>query len=219
MISFIQNKKQQLLDFYKNDLFFHKKRLVLNYVLALSIMFVVFLVAFVLRQQAINATFETGFGGWKIIANPGISFGSLQGYTGLVYFLQIVPVVFSLITLIHCRYWLITIGLSLIVAAGMSNLIDRALVDYLGVHIQNAIPNPDGSGFIAEHAVIDYWSFNNSNTVFNFPDVFIIVGVIWTILFSLVMEWIKNNKFRREQEENEQEGETQPTSVNSDAQN
>ncbi|MDQ0513673.1 lipoprotein signal peptidase [Mycoplasmoides fastidiosum] len=198
---FWQETWVQIKEYLHNIYVVNRKKLLLNYALSLIIMTVIFLAAFLLRQNAINATFQPSLNGWIILANRGISFGLLTG-SAWVYVLQILPVILTGLALLRNINFFATVGLSLIFSAGLSNVIDRGLPDVFGQFVQGSTAAENGM-YIARDAVVDYWQMSASGAVFNFPDVFIIVGIILFFLYSFYNGYIEAKVKMKEEQERE----------------
>jgi lipoprotein signal peptidase len=108
-----------------------------------------------------------------VVYNTGIAFSMLDGHSSLVYCLQSIVCGVVLIAILFLREWYYIILLSLAFVGGIFNMVDRA-TQFLN-HQPNAVAN----------SVIDY--LNTGTTTSNFPDVFILTGVIgFTALFVII---------------------------------
>lgn len=131
----------------------------------------------------------------KIIGNTGISFSFLSNVsTAVVYVVQILPSLFMLIFAIFLNEKYLYIGLLVMFFGGLANIIDRALPLDLIV---------EGGKQFPSHAVVDYIPW--FNTKCNLPDIFITLGVIYTII-SLVFYII--NTFKKSKLEDAKKQET-----------
>lgn len=189
---FLREKWLKTKDFYFNNIFNDVKKLLINYLIALVVIFIVMTVSFVLRTKAIdwvnNNNNNNGHQIYQVVLNSGISFGILGNNTGLVYFLQIIPVLVSFILVIHSRQWLLTIGISLVFASGFANLLDRMITEEFTQSISNT-NNIDGK-YYGINTVVDYWKLGG--TIINFPDIFIFVGIGWVVVCSLFNNYNEN---------------------------
>lgn len=132
-----------------------------------------------------------------ITGNTGIAFSNLNNSSvSFIFFIQIFPVIVLSIILIFTKSIVIDIGLSMAIAGGLSNIIDRSIYDnykYLSSLIES------------KYAVVDYlnFSFIPNSAVFNLPDVFVIIGII-TIAIYIIFYYIKlfNIERKNKKEEN-----------------
>lgn len=173
---FFQQTISPIKDYY-HHFFNDKPTVLLNYIIDLLILSPIITTSFVLRTQAINFANSNSGGGYyyyQVHLNSGISFGWFGDKPWLVYFFQIVTVLISFLFMLHCRQWILSIGVSTIFAGGLANLIDRIIFD--------PITNQDGN-----HTVVDYWRFFFIfwQTFINLPDIFITLGIGWIIIYSL----------------------------------
>lgn len=183
---FLQVTKTQLEKIYLN-----KKHLLFKLIIIFSACFIVCLTSFLIRSSMLNATESSwdlipGFLSIKIVENPGISFGNLSDKNpSLVYFVQSIPIIIGGVILVFSYNYLYDIGLSILFFGGLCNVIDRATPD-IYTHLTH----------LNQHnAVVDYFQFSFilDSAVFNFPDTFIICGVI-VICLQIIISWIKDIK-------------------------
>ncbi|MDR1991498.1 MAG: signal peptidase II [Mycoplasmataceae bacterium] len=130
--------------------------------------------------------FMVRHGTWEAstpVYNTGIAFSMLENKPTIVYVLQSLICLIVLIAILFTTKWYYSILLSLAFVGGMFNIVDRATQILNGQF--EAIPN----------SVIDY--LKTGSTTSNFPDVFILTGIIgfcFVYLMIYVVELIRSNK-------------------------
>ena len=173
----ISNVKKQLTNIYCSKYIIYKA--IIFFVISIIVLAISFGIReFILNIQNEEYDFMKNFLSIKVIGNTGIAFSALSSNTGLVYFVQIIPIIISFAVFIFSNSIYIDIGLSMIIFGGLANVIDRGVVDnYSNINIENTV-----------NAVVDYlyFPFIKNSAIFNIPDIFIIIGVIWIIIFILV---------------------------------
>lgn len=191
---FIQITKNQL-----SKIYLDKKHLIIKLIIIAVVCFIVCLASFLMRDSILNANRESwdlipGFLAIKITENPGISFGNLGDKSpSLVFFVQSIPIVIGGVALIFSWNYLYDIGLSMLFFGGLCNVIDRSLPDvYTNL-----------TDLSQSNAVVDYFQFSfiKNSAIFNFPDTFIICGVI-LICLQIIISWIKDFSKTSKSEEN-----------------
>ncbi|BAC43924.1 lipoprotein signal peptidase [Malacoplasma penetrans] len=186
--------KKQLIKIYLN-----KKHLIWKISIILICAFIVLLTSFLTRNSILNATQSyweliPGFLVINITGNTGVSFGTLgDSNPSLVYFVQSIPIVLGFFVLLFSSNYLLDIGVSLVFFGGLSNIIDRSIVDnykYL-------------SGISTNNAVVDYFQFPfiKNSAIFNFPDTFVIIGMIF-VGIQIIISFVKDYKKEKDSEEN-----------------
>ncbi len=176
---------------------YRSKYIIWKAIIFLVVSLIVFTISFVLRNIMLNSTTQSyqlmpGFLDIYIIGNTGIAFSGLSDVSsGVVYFVQSLPIIISIAFLLFTKSISIDIGLSLVLTGGLSNIIDRSLFDNY-THLQ----------INGENAVVDYlqFSFIKGSAIFNFPDVTVIVGVIVigiTLLVQFFKEWINDSEDKK----------------------
>lgn len=155
---------------------------------------IVLTISFVCRQLAIDSNKQSyvlinNFLNINIIGNTGISFSLFNNNSAsLIYFIQSIPIILAFIFLIFSKYLLNDFFIGLVFFGGLSNIIDRSIIDnYLYI-----------TNIYKIDAVVDYlqFSFIPNSAIFNFPDVFIVIGIISFILSILIylIKGIRNDK-------------------------
>ncbi|WP_391591808.1 Signal peptidase II [[Mycoplasma] cavipharyngis] len=182
-------QKNNIRNYYFDLFVVQRKKLLINYAITSLVMIIIFGISFGLRQHYLNLTFAANFNQatTKIAANTGISFGLLSNNAAAVYVLQIIPVILTGIILIHNTKYYNAIAVTLVFASGMSNFIDRLVPDYFGTNLDKT-QLVDNNLYLAVNAVVDYWTIDN-NSIFNFPDVFILIGIGLVVLGSFYFSW------------------------------
>lgn len=207
--SFKENIKYHFFDL-KNKIISQIKKVYLSkkayYKLAIFLFSAIIILcsSFLIRNSILNAKNDSwilipNFLEVKIIGNTGIAFSGLASHSAsLIYFLQIFPIIFSLIALIFSNSILLDIGLSFLFFGGSSNLIDRMIFDdFKTINVSNTV-----------NSVVDYLKFSENfiknSAIFNLPDIYIIIGMIFLVI-SILISWIKdfkNDKSKNKNEEN-----------------
>lgn len=134
-----------------------------------------------------KAVFGDGFIRINIILNDGIAFSMLWGNFGAIVALQTFSVLILIGIIIFSTKWFYTLLLGMTITGSLFNLIDR--------FFPKQIPGED----LKSHAVLDYLQFNTKHyesAIFNFPDVFILIGIIGCALILIIRCFIvdKDNK-------------------------
>ncbi|MDR1235342.1 MAG: signal peptidase II [Mycoplasmataceae bacterium] len=132
--------------------------------------FAIALVVVLVPSLTCNLMIRNGDWQWphNIAYNDGIAFSALVGKTALIYFLQAFICFIVLLATLFTDKWYHSLLLSLALVGGLFNLIDRATQ-----------PSPH------LNTVIDY--LPTGNTTSNFPDVFILTGVIgFSVLYVII---------------------------------
>lgn len=182
-----------------SKIYLDKKHLFFKLLIIFISAFVVLLTSFLTRESILNATTSEwdlipGFLSINITGNTGVSFGTLSDSNpSLVYFVQSIPIVLGGIILIFSSNYLLDVGLSIVFFGGLSNIVDRSIVDnykYL-------------NDIFTKDAVVDYFQFSfiKNSAIFNFPDTFVICGMI-LVGIQIVISWVKDYKKEKESEEN-----------------
>ncbi|MEG0879317.1 MAG: signal peptidase II [Malacoplasma sp.] len=144
--------------------------------------------SFVSRQLALeshtnNTQLIPGFITINIIGNTGISFSFLKdAHISLILFIQFIPVIIAFCVILLSRNIVIDISFSFMFFGGLSNIIDRCIVDdykYINI-LENT------------NAVVDYlqFSFIKNSAIFNVPDIFIVLSSIIVITYLVVSSLI-----------------------------
>ena len=111
--------------------------------------------------------------------NTGIAFSGFSQISPVfVYFIQSIPIVIGFFVFIFSKSINLDVALCLLMFGGLSNVIDRALVDnYASNNYLNTLETVN--------AVVDYFEFDKTFiknfAVFNFPDIYISVGVLYLV--------------------------------------
>lgn len=162
--------------------------------------------SFVSRQLAIDSHSQyfnlmPGFVNIRIVGNTGISFSILKGANiSLILFIQSLPIVLSLLVISFSKDKLIDITLSFVFFGGLSNIIDRSVIDNYKFL----------SGLDNLNAVVDYlqFSFIENSPIFNVPDIFIILSTLILVvylLFSSFNIFAKKDKLNKKNDLNDDE--------------
>ncbi|MGL4768641.1 MAG: signal peptidase II [Mycoplasmoidaceae bacterium] len=128
---------------------------------------------FVLKKGKLNFDIIHNFIDGKVAFNSGIAFSIFGDHPGAVIALEIITISLVFILFLLNRFVVFDFGISLIFTSGLSNIIDRQLVDFF-------------QGQIYYHKVVDYIQFHfiANSAIFNWQDMFVIIGII---LLSLII--------------------------------
>lgn len=195
------NKQNKLNGYYQKFLT-HLKSIYLTKIIYVKlsifflIAFVVLTTCFALRDALLDYAKTNGVDNTKWILipnfleieltfNPGIAFSGLSNNSStLVYFVQSIPLIIGLTIFLFSKSYLIDIPICFLIFGGLSNVVDRSIVD--------ATLNSNFS-----HTVVDYFRFSDAFfknfAIFNLCDVYIILGVIWLVILLLI-SFIKDIK-------------------------
>ena len=178
------NNKQKLFKF--NQFLtqnFNKKNNLLRLIFFAIASAIVILCSWPMHAFAMNAQnphYGNGLIQIDIALNDGISFSILSGNTIAIYCLQGTIILIILGCLLFCVKWYYILTLGLAEAGALFNFFDRM------------IPKDPISLSYAKSCVLDYFHFSFGRTSFNFPDVFILIGIITASLISVVTITINN---------------------------
>ncbi|WEK83196.1 MAG: signal peptidase II [Mycoplasma sp.] len=132
---------------------------------------------------------ENGFIVILITTNSGIAFSGLANQSGLIYFLQTFMILFLLVILVFSKKWFYQILIGLASTGALFNLIDRAIpkvIVSLGEQVYTNV-------------VLDYFSFFGKSAIFNFPDVWILTGIIGLVVINIIFTSIETIKERKKE--------------------
>ncbi|QHG89808.1 signal peptidase II [Malacoplasma iowae] len=187
---------KQLISIYKTKIWIRKLAIFLG------ISFLVFLSSFLIRDAILQKTsaygsFIPGFIDIKVVGNNGVAFSAFENASvSFVYFIQILPIIISMFFLVFTKSAWFDVGFSMIITGGMSNVIDRSIVD---VYTHNIVPTEQ-----TINAVVDYFSFSfiSGSAIFNMPDVYVLAGVIIVLIKLIVQTIIDYLHYDKENSEN-----------------
>ncbi len=127
----------------------------------------------------------------NIQLNDGISFGMFSGSVALIYFLQIFIVLILLGIYIFIKKKYYQVFVSFAICGGIYNLLDRMVPKELASLV----------GYKYYNSVLDYFSFYGKTAIFNFSDVFVLVGIIGfcvLLVIMLIVDVVKDSKKEKE---------------------
>ncbi|MDR0674964.1 MAG: signal peptidase II [Mycoplasmataceae bacterium] len=153
--------------------------------------FVIALIIVLVPSLTCNLLIRDGQWTKGVVYNDGIAFSALRGKTTLVYVIQSLICFVILIAIIFTNKWYYFTLLSLAFLGGLFNIVDRA-TQYL---------SPTSIAFWGPNTVIDY--LNTGNTTSNFPDVFILIGVIGFTVLYLIMSIFNITREKKKSEKTE----------------
>lgn len=177
---------------YKSKYLF--KKMIIFFVIGI----IVLVSSFVSRQLAIDShnqyfNLMPGFINVNIVGNTGISFSILKGaHISLVLFVQLLPIIFSMLIIFFSKNIIIDLTLSFVFFGGLSNVIDRCIIDnYKFLFGINNI-----------NAVVDYlqFSFIHNSPIFNVPDIFIMMPTLVLVIYLFFSSF---NIFRKRKVESD----------------
>lgn len=144
--------------------------------------FLVALVIVLVPSLTCNLMIRNNTWPWSgVVYNDGITFNWLENRTVLVYTIQSLICVIIFFGIIFTDKWYYSLLLSMAFVGGLFNIIDRAT---------QSPPNPN--------TVIDYLDTSFIfNTISNFPDVFILTGIISFTVLYVTMSVITITKEKR----------------------
>ncbi len=134
----------------------------------------------VFAMNAASSHYGNGLIQIDIALNDGISFSILSGNPVAIYCLQATIILIILGCLLLCVKWYYILTLGLAETGALFNFFDRM------------VPKTPISLSYAKSCVLDYFHFSFGRTSFNFPDVFILIGIITATLISVVVTIINN---------------------------
>lgn len=126
-----------------------------------------------------------------IALNDGVSFSILSGNVAAIYSLQSLMILIISCFLLFCKKWYYVLTLGTAETGAAFNFIDRIVPKSpVSLHL------PDAS----HNCVLDYFHFSFGKTSFNFPDIFILIGLITSVLvviISTIIEIVNESKKKR----------------------
>ena len=117
-----------------------------------------------------------------IALNDGVSFSILSGNVAAIYSLQSLMILIISCFLLFCKKWYYVLTLGTAETGAAFNFIDRIVPKSpVSLHL------PDAS----HNCVLDYFHFSFGKTSFNFPDIFILIGLITSVLVVIILTIIE----------------------------
>ena len=173
---------------------FNKKNTITRLIFFAIAAAVVIICSWPMHAWAMNAE-KTHYGDGliqiDIALNDGVSFSILSGNVAAIYSLQSLMILIILCFLLFCKKWYYVLTLGTSETGAVFNFIDRT-VPKCPVSLQ--------PGSIKTNCVLDYLHFSFGKTSFNFPDVFILIGLIASVLIVIILtiiEVVKESKQKR----------------------
>lgn len=132
---------------------------------------------FVLQSNELEKDLIGNFLGFKISFNSGVSFSSFSNNVTLTYFLQSLFILITFICIFIIKDKTLIIFMCLVFSGGVSNLIDRAVVDELSLNSS-----------IHYNTVVDYlyFPFIKNSAIFNFQDIIIVLSWIGFVIRLII---------------------------------
>ena len=117
-----------------------------------------------------------------IALNDGVSFSILSGNVAAIYSLQSLMILIISCFLLFCKKWYYVLTLGTAETGAAFNFIDRIVPKSpVSLHL------PD----VSHNCVLDYFHFSFGKTSFNFPDIFILIGLITSVLVVIILTIIE----------------------------
>ncbi len=181
---------KKIKNFILNQILFKTIALALSIFLVVGISFLIRY--FVLKSEIEEKELLGNFLGFNRDFNRGVSFNNFSNNLVLTYFLQSFFLFVILICLLLAKDKSIIISLCLIFSGGLSNLIDRFVVD-------EVVSN----GFVYHDTVIDYlqFSFIKNSAIFNFQDIVIVTSWM-AFIIRLIIIIFRTKILEKKNEEN-----------------
>ena len=117
-----------------------------------------------------------------IALNDGVSFSILSGNVAAIYSLQSLMILIISCFLLFCKKWYYVLTLGTAETGAAFNFIDRI------------VPKSPVSMYLPDashNCVLDYFHFSFGKTSFNFPDIFILIGLITSVLVVIILTIIE----------------------------
>lgn len=191
----MQNSLDKINKFLKANF---TKKLNLQRALMIAIAaFVVIVCSWPMHSWAMNSIVARhnigGFIEINIILNGGVSFSFFDGHSGFIYAIQTLMVLLLTSVVLFTKKWFLNLSSGIATIGGLFNLIDRMCPKNLAC-----------SPGVVNDSVLDYFQFFGKSAIFNFPDVFIIVGVIGFCIGIICVTFTENeNKNKKKVKEND----------------
>lgn len=149
----------------------------------------------ILDSKETNGVIIPNFLELNVVLNSGIAFGWLQNSNiYLVYFVQIIPLLIAFGFWISIKSYYSDIALSFLIFGGLSNVVDRIIIDNFSVLTAYNINNTN--------TVVDYLRFYNNSAIFNLADVFVLLGISLLIIKNITVSILSSFKnFKNKQDE------------------
>ena len=186
------DKKSKIKRFFINN--FNKKNTITRlifFAIAVAIVVICSWPMHAWAMKAENTHYGSGFIQIDIALNNGVSFSMLSGNVAAIYALQSIMILIILCFLLFCTKWYYVLTLGAAETGAAFNFIDR-MVPKCPVCLQT-----EG---VRTNCVLDYFHFNFGKTSFNFPDVFILAGLIGSVVIVItitIIEAVKESKAKR----------------------
>ena len=177
------DKKAKIKEFFVRN--FNKKNTITRLTFFAIAAVVVIICSLPMHAWAMNAE-KTHYGDGliqiDIALNDGVSFSILSGNVAAIYSLQSLMILIISCFLLFCKKWYYVLTLSTAETGAAFNFIDRIVPKSpVSLHL------PDAS----HNCVLDYFHFSFGKTSFNFPDIFILIGLITSVLVVIILTIIE----------------------------
>ena len=177
------DKKAKIKEFFVRN--FNKKNTITRLTFFAIAAVVVIICSWPMHAWAMNAE-KTHYGDGliqiDIALNDGVSFSILSGNVAAIYSLQSLMILIISCFLLFCKKWYYVLTLGTAETGAAFNFIDRIVPKSpVSLHL------PDAS----HNCVLDYFHFSFGKTSFNFPDIFILIGLITSVLVVIILAIIE----------------------------
>ena len=177
------DKKAKIKQFFVRN--FNKKNTITRLIFFAIAAVVVIICSWPMHAWAMNAE-KTHYGDGliqiDIALNDGVSFSILSGNVAAIYSLQSLMILIISCFLLFCKKWYYVLTLGTAETGAAFNFIDRIVPKSpVSLHL------PDAS----HNCVLDYFHFSFGKTSFNFPDIFILIGLITSVLVVIILTIIE----------------------------
>ena len=192
-MNFKFEKKDKIKQFFVKN--FNKKNTITRLIFFAVAAVIVIVCSWPMHAWAMNAEKSTYGGGLiqiDIALNDGVSFSILSGNVAAIYSLQSIMILIILCILLFCKKWYYVLTLGTAETGAIFNFIDR-----MAPKSPVSLLLPDAK----TNCVLDYFHFSFGKTSFNFPDVFILIGLISSVLIVIVITIIEAAKESKKKQE------------------
>lgn len=186
------DKKAKIKEFFVRN--FNKKNTITRLIFFAIAAVVVIICSWPMHAWAMTAE-KTHYGDGliqiDIALNDGVSFSILSGNVAAIYSLQSLMILIISCFLLFCKKWYYVLTLGTAETGAAFNFIDRI------------VPKSPVSMYLPDashNCVLDYFHFSFGKTSFNFPDIFILIGLITSVLvviISTIIEIVNESKKKR----------------------
>ncbi len=186
------NETKESLKLYKTKLFtkkvwFNKG---ISYVISSLIVLSLSLPMYFWAMNAKTPIYDSWFIRINITLNSGVSFGILKGEIVAIILIQLFSIFLLFIAFFLVLKWYYSFCILISLHGATFNFLDR-LID----------TNVPSLGMVKQNSVLDYFQFNMFGTqsaIFNFPDIFILLGIISISLIFLIESFKRKENIKQD---------------------